>query len=53
MPPHEAYEDYAVKHNALCVKFTEEILDREGYADLQSEPGMRKAQFASRLEEMP
>jgi len=53
MPKHESYEYYAAKHNDLCVELTREMLRREGYPDLKEDPGMGKAQFAKRLEEMP
>lgn len=50
---HEAYERFAVEHNELCIELTTVILDREGYPELKSEPGMGSQQFAQRLREMP
>lgn len=53
MAHYEAYEYYAAKHHELCIDLAREILQREGYPSLKNEPGMAKAQFATRLEEMP
>jgi len=53
MPKHRAYTYYANEHEQLCVELTRTILDKENHRDLLSEPGLGKAQFATRLEEMP
>lgn len=53
MRNHEAYSKYAKQHQERCTEMTEEILRREGNKELLDEPGLRKQQFAERLEEMP
>lgn len=53
MPKHRAYTYYANEHEQLCVELTRTILDKVNHRDLLLEPGLGKAQFATRLEEMP
>ncbi|MDQ2072379.1 hypothetical protein RBH20_07520 [Haloarcula sp. H-GB4] len=53
MPKHEVYTYFADEHEQLCVELTRTILDKENHRYLLSEPGLRKAQFATRLVAIP
>ncbi|MDF9748437.1 hypothetical protein [Natrinema salsiterrestre] len=52
MYPSEAKLVYAEQHEDLWIEFVEEAVERAGYPELTETPGLSRAEFAEKIQDL-